>query len=189
MSENKFQQPSFIPKRQKKEITLLDSYGHFAILFLVVALIAMAFLFTFEKWLISDISKIAEKVQIVDEALEEDLFLRVRDVSQKVTLGEKMLSNGISSYQVINLINRNTVSGVSYVTANVKSVPSGNPNVVLGAQARSFGAVAFQSDVLKGVDEIQNFTIEGLAVSGGQISFQLNLNFKGSNLRRNTLDQ
>jgi len=155
-------QPSFIPKRQTRDIVARAKapttffYWIGVIIFIASVLISVWF-FVFERFILA--RQLEEKKQAIKkeiEAFDPELTKTLTILKQRIDSGEGLLARHVSASTVFELVERNTVQGVYFTNFVFTATPGETTTIEAKGESPSYAVLAFQSEVLKKSDSILN---------------------------------
>jgi len=155
-------QPSFIPKRQTRNIVARAKspttffYWIGVIVFGASILISIWF-FVFERFFLArqlDERKTAIKKEI--EAFDPELTKTLKILKQRIDAGEGLLAKHVSASTVFDLIEKNTVRGVYFNNFVFTTNPGEAATIEMRGESPSYAVLAFQSEVLNKSESILN---------------------------------
>lgn len=145
-------QTSFIPKKSVEGPTTeikngTDLFLLVAVILFILTLCAGAGVFLYEKYLIGAIVGKEESLKRAEAAFDLDLIRELSRLDQKLTVSEKLLKKHIAVSELFHLLEQQTLKSVRF--GDLRYLVGSGGDIVLSMKgaARSFAAIALQSDV------------------------------------------
>lgn len=165
----------------KKVVHAYNSFTITGVSVFVIVFIVAGFMFAYERYLASIIDKMEEERIDIEEAFSSDLIndLTVADV--RVRVSEGLLNDRVAPSIIFALLSNYTSENVYFDNFFYRShqvEEDGFTNVRLQGIAPTFNAVAYQSDVFKGIEGVANVTVRNIRLIEGRVAFEALLSFE-----------
>lgn len=170
---------SFIPKKPIEGTSIRTSPqlgGIFTLvssIMLVGSITLAAGAFFYERYLESIIASQETNLARAEAAFEPQLLSDLSRLNQRIAESKRLLAGHIAITPFFELLERTTLESVSFQSLDFIS-NSGKITITMKGQARSFGALALQSDVFSKTKQIKNPLFSGLNLDQtGNVIFEL----------------
>lgn len=171
---------SFIPKRPIEEARTRTTGPEFGGLFtlvssilLVGSIVLAAGAFFYERYLIGAIATQGQNLARAEAAFEPQLLSDLSRLNSRLGESKRLLGGHVALTPFFELLERTTLESVSFQSLDFTS-NSGKFTIAMRGQARSFGALALQSDVFSKTKQIKNALFSGLNLDQtGNVVFEL----------------
>ncbi|MEK7552313.1 MAG: hypothetical protein AAB534_02760 [Patescibacteria group bacterium] len=173
-------QPSFIPKRQTRDVVARAKspttlFYWIGVLVFVVAILMAVGLFVFNRFVL--LPQLEEKklnIKKEIEAFDPKLTETLTVLKQRIDFGKGLLSRHTSASAVFDLIEKNTVKGVYFSNFVFTANPGAIATIAGRGESPSYAVLAFQSEVLEKSNLILNPIFSGIDLNEkGRVNFEL----------------
>jgi hypothetical protein len=169
---------SFIPKRSLEKVAKGGRTSAVAIvplISLIIFLTAVALsvgVFLYEQFLIQNINKKEQDLEAAREVLRSPLIDELIRLDARLTAARAVLGNHLVLTAFFNLLEEKTLSNVRFTNFSYEAKDDGTISVSMNGVARSFNAVAVQSEVFGDDRLIKNPLFSNLNVDqNGNVVF------------------
>ena len=174
---------SFIPKSSGEDANLLSrassgAYTIVAVIILLAALVVGTGLFVYQYLLENRVDELQSELPALDDVLGPDLLAQFETASDQIAAAERLLDIHVAPSVIFGLLQENTAEDVSFSQFRYRShqIEQGNDTLLtLEGLAPSFGAIAFQVDSLRNVDEVRSARATGLELADDGVTFTLEI--------------
>lgn len=184
-------QSSFIPQAKKSSGNYRKStYNLFSItgiLIFVSLILSTGGLFTYDYFLKVKKKEVEDNLPKVEEIFDAELLRDLNIANARVRVSENLLEDHVAPSVIFAFLENFTIEDVYFYNFDYRSNQIQEDNVAtvrMFGHAPTFGAVAFQSDVLKDIDNIKSVNVanvrlvEGRTLAERRVSFDVTLEFE-----------
>lgn len=151
------------------------------ILVFVLALVAMGGLFAYKKYITGNNGEKQIKVEEAIKNFEPELTRELTILKARVDAGKNLLENHKAFSLLFTLLEVNTAQTVQFNEFSFAISPDKKIKLTMNGEARSYNAIAFQSDVFSKVEQFKNPMFTNLAIDErGIISFDFSVDIDPS---------
>lgn len=151
------------------------------ILVFVLALVAMGGLFAYKKYITGSNGEKQAKVEEAIKNFEPELTRELTIIKARVDAGKNLLENHRAFSLLFTLLEINTAQTVQFNEFSFDVAPDKKIKLTMQGEARSYNAIAFQSDVFSKVEQFKNPMFTNLAIDErGIISFDFSADIEPS---------
>ncbi len=151
-----------------------------AYLVFAVAVVGSIGISAYEWFLSSEVEELAVTLQDPDEAFDPDLLEELEAADAVIRSAEQAVNDHVASTFIFNTLEELTAENIFFSRFEYHShqiTEGDNTRVVLSGSAPTFGAVAFQSDVLEDEDHIEEVIVRDVSLEEGRVIFTATLIF------------
>ncbi len=142
------------------------------VLVFVLALVAMGGLFAYKKYITGNNGEKQTKVEEAIKNFEPELTRELTILKARVDAGKGLLENHKAFSLLFTLLELNTAQTVQFNEFSFVVSPDKKIKLTMKGEARSYNAIAFQSDVFSKVEQFKSPMFTNLAINEqGIISF------------------
>jgi len=171
-------QTSFVPKaplpafgKERLHISI-SAFGVVAVILLVIAIGVSGGLFIYKRVLIQDINAMNDRLAATKKAYEPGFIDEAVRLSRRIEAAKKLLATHISVPPLFDLLERETLENVRFRDFNFTSGTGGVFILSMTGEAKSFNAVALQSDVFGEEKSFKNPVFSNFLLDeGGNVIF------------------
>jgi len=182
---------SFIPKaalqterRHTPSSSPLGLINVIASVILLAAIIAAVGLFLFEQYTIQSLARKQMSLDRARAAFEPQTIKELSRLNTRFSAGTALLAGHIAPSVIFNELERITLSSVRYADFTFHEISPGLFEVAMSGSARSFNALALQSDAFGKSELFTNPIFEGLDLDDtGNVVFSLRANVDANRMR------
>ncbi len=170
---------SFIPKKPIEGSRAYNSPqlgGLFTLIssvMLVGSILLAAGAFFYERYLTAAIETQGVNLSRAEAAFDPQLLTDLSRLNNRLAESKRLLGNHVALTPFFELLERTTLESVSFQSLDFTS-NAGKITITMRGQARSFGALALQSDVFSKTKQVKNALFSGLNLDQtGNVVFEL----------------
>ena len=170
-------QTSFIPKKavegpKPTRQAGADVFLLIAVIIFGVTVLAAAGVFLYEKFLVGAIVRKEESLARAQEAFEPDLIRELSRLDQKLSVSQDILAEHVAVSELFRLLEESTLTSVRFEDLKYSVMPGEGVTLAMQGAARSFAAIALQSDVFGKSRFIKNPIFSNLDLDeAGNVTF------------------
>lgn len=174
-------QTSFIPKKtydvgpapKKPQSSIAGILSFIGIILFVLSLVTAGGTFLYERYLETSLVRKQESLERAKSAFEPELIRELSRLDDKFVIGQRLLDEHIAPSAIFDLLEDLTVESVRFTSFSY-SVSEEGIRINLDGQARSFAAVALQSDEFGKSRSLRQPEFTGLALDArGDVVFDV----------------
>ena len=169
--------------------TIAQGYGQFTVTGIMIfslMLFISGLFFAYEFYLERKISSIEEGLQEPDEVFDPELIKGLTLADSRIRISERLLNNKTAPTFVFEVLEDLTAQNIHFSEFNYRSHLGGESNNMTLANVRSsapsFSAVAYQFDVFRADDRIENVNIKNIYMDEGRVICDFVLEFSESKM-------
>lgn len=182
---------SFIPKASLQTERLHTAKGSpigiinvVASIILIFAILAAVGLFIFEQFTVQNLDRKRASLDRARAAFEPATIKELSRLNTRLTVGGTLLSGHIMPSVIFDELERITLSSVRFSDFSFSEVSPGRFEVSMAGSARSFNALALQSDAFGGSELFTGPIFEGLDLDDtGNVVFSVTATVDASRMR------
>lgn len=174
-------QTSFIPKKtydvgpapKAKESSIAGILSFVGVVLFVLSLVVAGGTFLYERYLETSLVRKQESLERAKSAFEPELIRELARLDDKFVVGRQLLDRHTAPSAIFDVLEDITLESVRFVSFRYDVTEEGI-RITMDGQARSFAAVALQSDEFGRNRSLRQPEFSGLALdSRGNIVFQV----------------
>ncbi|MFC1720702.1 hypothetical protein ACFLY0_00690 [Patescibacteria group bacterium] len=172
-------QQSFVPKkpitaqRKVKKASGGLFFGISLIIFILAAGSAGSVYF-YELYLEKKVENMRTSLERAKEAFEPSLILELKNLDARIKSAENILNNHIAFSEFFTLLEKDTLKTVRFNNFDYSVDGTGEINIRLSGEAKSYSSVALQSDIFGESKFIKNPIFSDLSLDdGGNVTFNV----------------
>ena len=170
---------SFIPKQSLKverttsvQNTTFGVVNTIAGVVLIAAILAAGGLFFFEQYTKSAIQSKRDSLERARAAFQPETIKELARLDSRLLVGQSLLAQHVAPSKLFDFFERETLASVRFSNFSYGESGPGRVMVRMDGEARSFNAVALQSDAFGTSDELSDVIFENLNINAvGNVTF------------------
>lgn len=170
-------QSSFIPKEVTKKPIRRAGGTNFinliAVVLLVFSILSAAGVFLYKIYLSRSLESKQDALAQADEAFDRDLIEELQNLDRRLDSGEDLLDSHVAASLLLERLEEVTSQAVRFTSFGY-SLGEEGIMITMEGEAESFGAIAYQSDIIGARREFRDVIFSGLATNeSGNVGFSL----------------
>lgn len=170
----------------------LGLIGRISVFLFIVSLAVLAALFGYKKIIVGQIDELSLSIERARASFDSDLILELEKTGASIAIVKNLLDKHLASSNIFKFFEVSTIKDVRYTSFDLiyqpgnpllkqKSSVSDNVSVKLSGEAKSYTALAQQSEILKEAEGVEDFSFSGFSLTEqGSVSFFLKMTFNPS---------